>query len=123
MCIVELASTEEGNVKFEFVSVSETFASEGFWSTSLRRLGPISIGNSSGTRLVEQEFRRGGFRVTMSQARELIAKLKSVKEGRSKTKLRELVKVKRALDQERSRVGEGDVLRLLAIVNRHSLQS
>jgi isopropylmalate/homocitrate/citramalate synthase len=83
----------------------------------------FSLGKHSGTRLVEQELRRGGFRVTRSQARELIAKLKSLKEGRSKRKLSELVKLKRALDQERSQVSEGDFLRLLTISNRHNLRS
>ncbi len=83
----------------------------------------FSLGKHSGTRLVERELRRGGFRVTRSQARELIAKLKSLKEGRSKRKLSELVKLKRALDQERSQVSEGDFLRLLTISNRHNLRS
>ncbi len=83
----------------------------------------FSLGKHSGTRLVELELRRGGFLVTRDQARELTARLKALKERRSKRKIGELIKVKRALDQERAGVSEGDFLRLLTPSERQNERS
>ncbi len=83
----------------------------------------FSLGKHSGTRLVELELRRGGFLVTRDQARELTARLKALKERRSKRKIGELIKVKRALDQERAGVSEGDFLRLLTLSERQNERS
>ncbi len=76
-----------------------------------RRRG-FSVGKHSGASLLKRELHRLGFQSKEVTSRELTNRLKALKEGKSKRRLRELVKVKRELDEERLGISEGD-LRLL----------
>ncbi len=80
----------------------------------------FSLRKHSGTALVGRQLRRAGVRVTLSELREITERLKVLRARRSKKGLRELVDVKRDLDEERAGVSEGEFRRLTDWARRKS---
>ncbi len=64
----------------------------------------FSLGKHSGAAMVEHELERSGGRTRDGSVKELTQRVKWLKEGTGKGKIRELVRVKRALDRERAGV-------------------
>jgi isopropylmalate/homocitrate/citramalate synthase len=73
----------------------------------------FSMGKHSGAALVEHELERLGGKVRGGDVKELTQRVKRLKEGAGKGKLRELVRVKRALDRERAGVTLEEFRRLI----------
>ncbi len=80
---------------------------------SVGRKRRFSLGKHSGTALVGGELRNHGIQVTSERVRAIVERLKDLKEGRSKKRLRELVNAKKALDAERGGVSEREFRNLI----------
>ncbi len=73
----------------------------------------FSLGKHSGTALVGRELRRAGVLAASDRVWVVLERLKALREGRSKKRLRELVEVKKLLDRERAGVTEEEFRRLV----------
>ncbi len=77
----------------------------------------FNIGKHSGASLLKWELRRLGFQATDVDTRQLSARLKALKEGKSKKPIRQLIDVKRKLDEKRLGISEGDLRLILGANN------
>ncbi len=73
----------------------------------------FSLGKHSGAALVQYELGRSRGRVGVGGVKELTRRVKSLKERAGKEKLRELVRLKRAMDRERAGVTLEEFRRLI----------